>query len=182
MSDTRQQKAMAGAACAPLSRIQKRNICMLAAEAWERAGRPFFDPNMDPAFALCKTSALELWRHEQQERLTGRKHLTRCGQADYLLLKSHFERLAGKARQAEADERRMPGDDNRQAQAVLRREISVARRQIADPRRYAATIAQAKYKTGLDNLSSKQTWTIIFDLRRAASGRKKKANQPNTPF
>ena len=182
MADNRQAKAIEGAACAPLSREQKRNICMLASKAWENQGRPYYDPTMDPAYALSKSAAEELFRHEEQQRLVGRKHLTACGQADYFLLKAHFARMAGLEGAAEAAEDRIPGDDARRANAVLRRELAAARSQIADPRRYAETIARSKYKAGIETLTAKQVWTIVFDVRRAVSARKKKASQPETPF
>ena len=174
--DAKQRAAIQGAACAPLSRAQKREICMLAEKAWTAQGSPLWEPAQDPAIRLCRTSALELWRHMEQEHLLGRKHLTSCGQADFLLLKAHFARLAGFIGVAEAAEARIPGDDARRAQAALRKELWRARSQIADPRRYAETIALAKYKSGLGGLTAKQTWAVVFDLRRAAWARKKKAD------
>ena len=180
--DARQQAAIQGAAAAPLSREQKRKICMLAERAWIAQGQPLWEPAQDPAIRLCRSSACELWRREEQERLTGRKHLTSCGQADYELLVAHFAGLAGDRREAAAAEARIPGDDVRRAMAVLRRELAAARRQIAEPRRYAETIAQAKYKAKLDGLTAKQLWTVVFDLRRAVSARKKKSAANPTLF
>lgn len=178
--DERQQAAINGAAAAALSRAQKRNICMMAERAWLAQGCPFWEPRQDPAVRLARTSALELWRHLEQEHLTGRKHLTQCGQGDYELLLAHFARLAGDGRAAERAEARMSGDDKRRAMAVLRRELAAARRQIADPRRYVETIARSKYKAGLDGLTPKQLWTVIFDLRRAVWARKKQSTSANT--
>jgi hypothetical protein len=67
--------------------------------------------------------------------------------------------------------------------AVLRAEMLVhARTQIADPRRYVETIARSKYKVGLDDLTSKQLWTVVFDLRRAVWARKKKSAANQTLF
>lgn len=180
--DARQQAAIQGAANAPLSKAQKRNLCILAERAWDAKGCPMWEPRQDPAIRLCRTSALELWRHIEQERLTGRKHLTQCGQADYELLRAHFARLAGDGREAAAAEARMAGDDVRRAQAVLRAELAAAVRWIADPRRYAETIARSKYKVGLDGLTAKQIWTILFDLRRSVWARKKKSKFENSPF
>ena len=180
--DERQQAAINGAAAAALSRAQKRNICMMAERAWQAQGCPFWEPRQDPAVRLARTSALELWRHLEQEHLTGRKHLTQCGQGDYELLLAHFARLAGALREAAAAESRVSGDDVRRARAVLRSELAAARRQIADPRRYVEAIAASKYKAGLDNLTAKQLWTIIFDLRRSVWARKKKAAANQTLF
>lgn len=180
--DARQQAAINGASAAALSREQKRNICMMAERAWRAQGSPFWEPAQDPAVRLARSSALELWRHMEQERLTGRKHLTACGQGDYELLLAHFARLAGDGRAAERAEARMSGDDTRRAMAVLRRELAAARRQIADPRRYVETIARSKYKAGLDGLTPKQLWTVIFDLRRSVWARKKKAAANQTLF
>ncbi len=182
MSDARQQAAIHGAAAATLSREQKRKICILAERAWNANGCPMWEPRQDPAIRLCRTSALELWRHLEQERLTGRKHLTQCGQADYELLRAHFARLAGDVRETAAAEARISGDDVRRAMAVLRAEMAAARRQIAEPLRYAETIAKAKYKAGLGGLTAKQLWTVIFDLRRAVAARKKKSAANPTLF
>lgn len=180
--DARQQAAINGAASAPLSKKQKRILCMLAERAWNAKGCPLWEPRQDSAIRLCRTSALELWRHMEQEHLLGRKHLTACCQADYELLRAHFARLAGDHREAAAAEARMSGDDARRAKAFLRNELAAAVRQIADPRRYVETIARCKYKTNIDSLSAKQVWTIIFDLRRAVWARKKKSTQTRTNF
>ena len=180
--DVRQQSAINGAASAPLSKEQKRNLCILAERAWNAHGCPLWEPRQDPAIRLCRTSAMELWRHMEQERLTGRKHLTQCGQADYFLLKAHFARLAGADREADAAEARIPGDDARRAMAVLRAELAAARSQIADPRRYVETIARCKYKEAIEDLTAKQVWTVIFDLRRAVWARKKTAAKSETLF
>lgn len=175
--DARQQAAINGAACAPLTKRQKQILCMVAARAWRAQNCPLWEPDQDPEIRLARTSALELWRHLEQERLTGRKHLTACGQGDFELLRAHFARLAGDRRVAAAAEARISGDDTRRARAVLRSELAAARRQIADPRRYVETIARSKYKTGLDGLTPKQIWTVIFDLRRAVWARKKKSKE-----
>ncbi len=176
--DSRQQKAIQGAACAPLSREQKRDICMLAEKAWDLQGQPYYDAEDDTDLALSKSAAQDLWRHQEQERITGRKHLTACGQADYLLLKAHFSRLAGFEDQAEACEERRAGDDGRRAHAALEREMAYARTQISNVRGYVAVIARSKYKTTeLSDLTAKQIWTLLFDLRRAVS-RRKKASAP----
>lgn len=180
--DTRQQAAIDGAAAAPLSRAQKRKICMLAERAWHAKGCPFWEPQQDPEIRLARTNALELWRHIEQERLTGRKHLTQCGQADYELLRAHFANLAGAGREAAAAAARIPGDDTRRARAILRSELAAASRQISDPRRYADTIARCKYKAGIESLTAKQLWTVIFDLRRAVWARKKKSAASQTLF
>ena len=176
MSDARQQKAIQGAACAPLSRTQKRILCMLAEKAWELQGHPYYDPEDDTDLALSRSAALELWRHGEQEHVTGRKHLTACGQGDFELLKAHFSRLAGLEAQAKACEERRAGDDMRRARAALEREMAVARTQISDVRSYVAVIARSKYKTAeLADLTPKQVWTLLFDLRRAVVRRKQAA-------
>lgn len=178
----RQGAAIHGAACAGLSSAQKRKICMAAERAWRRAGCPFWNPDADPSWRLPRTRALELWRHLEQESVTGRRHLTQCMQADYQLLLAHFSALAGDYREAAAAEARISGDDTRRAMAVLRRELDAARKQIANPTRYAEVIAAAKYKKKLAELTPRQIWTLIFDMRRAVWARRKKEGQQKLPF
>ena len=178
----RQGAAIAGAACAGLSRAQKRKICMAAERAWHNQGCPLWEPDANPEYRLSRTGSLELWRHLEQERLTGRKHLTQCGQADYQLLLSHFLALAGDMEGAAAAAERMAGDDTRRAAAVLRKELTAAQRYISSPRRYVAVIAASKFKRDLHQLTPRELWTLIFDLRRAVSARKKKAKNGEAIF
>lgn len=174
MSTHRQEKAIAGAASAALSRLQKRMVCQAAAAAWEKAGRPHFCQGAAEPWALSKSAALELWRQEQQERITGRRHLTACGQADFPLLLAHFEQLGGKAASANHWQNRRAGDDARRARRALEAELASAFPTLVNPRAYVWQIARAKFKCGdLDRLSEKQLWTLLFDLRRAVAAKKR---------
>ena len=169
--DARQQAAINGAASAPLSKKQKRILCMLAERAWNAKGCPLWEPRQDSAIRLCRTSALELWRHMEQEHLLGRKHLTACCQADYELLRAHFARLAGDHREAAAAEARMSGDDARRAKAFAQRTCCscppIAAR--------GAMSRRLPLNTKPTSSLSMQADDHFFDLRRAVWARK---NQP----
>lgn len=175
MTDQRQQAAIAGAANRPLTRNQKKRVCVVAGAAWDKQGRPHFDPKADPDIRLTKTEAMELWRHEEQDNLIGRRHLTTATQADFPLLMAHFYALAGWQSSADYWSSRIGGDDGRRAAAALNYEYKTVRDVIARPREYIATIATSKFGTAnLRDLAPADIWTLVFDLRRAAAARRRK--------
>ena len=170
-------RAMAGASGAPLSKRQKRDVCMLADLAWQHAGRPYYDADayetQDP-IALAPAEALELWRHEEQARACGKKHLTACTQRDFPWLMAHFLRAAGQNVIARQYEVGAALDPLRQARAKLEATMAEVAGAIERPREYAAAIARCKFKTtDLEALSPRQVWVLVFDLRRAAQRRRK---------
>lgn len=169
-------RAMAGASGAPLSKRQKRDVCMLAGLAWQHSGRPYYDENayetQDP-IALSPAEALELWRHEEQARACGKKHLTACTQRDFPWLMAHFLRAAGQNVLARQYEVGAALDPLRQARAKLEATMLDVAGAIERPRDYAAAIARCKFKTtDLAALSPRQVWVLVFDLRRAAQKRR----------
>ncbi len=168
---------MSGASSAPLTNEQKAAICILAAEAWEQAGRPYYDdqPGDLPAFMrLTKTDALELWRHEQQQEACGQRHLVACTQRDYLALRGHFRHLLGRDVDAMRDFIRQETRDNAYALAKLKHECRAAEDVIERPLDYVESIARRRYRTAIADLSTRKVWVLIFDLRRNAQRRRKK--------
>jgi hypothetical protein len=169
------ERAMSGASGSPLSRLQKQRICMLAERAWIAAGREHFDPAAAAAndpLALSASEALELWRHEEQQKACGLKHLTACSQREFPRLMAHFLGLLGRPESAWWAERAVM-DPARQARARLERTFQEVSGVIERPAEYAAAIARSKFKTtDLASLSARQTWTLVFDLRRAAQKRR----------
>src|SRR5574343_1736034 len=84
--DSYSQRAMTGAALAPLNNRQKARICMLARRAFDRQSQ---------AGALGDAAEPEVWRKEQQRHTCGQSSLTACTNKDYLALKARFQDLAG---------------------------------------------------------------------------------------
>jgi hypothetical protein len=177
MSDPRIiDRAIAGAAGAPLSKDQKKNVVMAAAEAWENEGRPHYDPDAferrDP-LALSPAEALELWRHEEQHTACGKKHLTACTQRDYAALMAHFSRLAGRLDTSDAWAERAATNGHRQAMAKLQRTFEEVRSAIDRPTDYALAIARRQFKvTALEDCTERQLWSLAYTLRNRASARR----------
>lgn len=168
-------RAMAGAASAPLSAVQKARVAMAASRAWQLEARPHYDGDAyerrDP-LALSPGEALELWRHEEQAKACGKKHLTACTQADYPALMAHFLRLGGDLVDAGTFEERAALDPRRQAMAKLRDTWGEVRDVIPNAAAYAGAIARRQFKAGLDDLTAKQLWSLVYTLRNRASARR----------
>jgi hypothetical protein len=170
-------RAIAGASSAPLSKEQKKNVVMAAAEAWAKDdGRPHYDPDAfearDP-LALSPGEALELWRHEEQQKACGRKHLTACTQRDYALLMAHFARLCERVNTANAWAERAATNGHRQAMAKLQRTFEEVRSAIDRPVDYALAIARRQFKvTALEDCTERQLWSLVYTLRNRASARR----------
>ncbi len=172
MSATLQKRAIEGAAGMRLTRVQKGKVCQLAAKAWAAQGMPFYaDQEGMPAEArLSRSLALETWRQEEQEHVTGKRSLRECGQGDYCLLMEHFASLAGEFDEAAFWQQRAAGDDARRAMYCLRRELAKAGPVLGNADAYALAIARDKWGSRrLGELSAKQLWTLSFDIRRAAA-------------
>lgn len=157
---------------------QKRRVCMLAREAWDKAGRPGFADQADDTPAqirISQTEAFEMWRHAEQAKSTGCLHLTCSENRLFPLLMAHFARLAGRAADAEYWADRTVGDPQRQAMFALKRTFDQAKDLIGNPREYCAEIARSKFRTtDLESLSERQIWTLVFDMRRATQKRRAK--------
>ena len=139
-----------GASTNPLTSKQKGIIVMLAQRAFrhQRAGGDF-----------------SVWRREQQEKVAGHDSLTVCCQADFNMLVSHFEGLAGegtkefKAAYRDLDER------TRQARHLLEDALNDRDLDLA----YAEKICRSQYKRGLDQASADQLWRIKFTVENRRS-------------
>jgi hypothetical protein len=170
---------MAGAAGAPLSREQKRDVVMMAREAWFVQGKPGFAGQPDDIPEVMKLSereAFDVWRHDEQAKVDGGKHhLTAAQNHNFPLLMAHFAELAGQHDVADRWLRRTVGNDRRQAMAKLMRELYLAADVIEKPREYAESICRCKCKCGIEEASPKQLWSLVFDVRRAAQKRRAKS-------
>ena len=164
-------RAIAGAAGAPLSREQKGKIAMLSRKAWERFGRPGAAPGVTGGKAAAE--AFRAWRLMQDGEACGKGSLRAATNADYPLLKAHFLRMLGYTATADRMATRAAMDPSQQALAKLRHEMEGAQDVIERPAQYIAAIARCKFKTtDLESLSAKQLWVLVFDIRRSAQKRR----------
>lgn len=166
-----QERAMEGGREARLSREQKSKVCQMAQRAWDRLGRPLFeDESMPECLRMGKSLALEAWRQEEQEHLTGKRSLKEMGQGDFCLLMAHFAQLAEDWDAAEFWGERARNDGKRRALWTLEREMKRCGEALGHAQRYVCAIADDKFgTTDFSRLSEKQVWTLVFDLRRAAA-------------
>ena len=199
-------RAVNGAAGAPLSSAQKRDIMMLARRVWGQIGKPgFADQRADlPAeIRLGEAEAFELWRRSEQRAATGCAHLTAATNGMFPHYMRRFNEVlavyleggtplppeldggngvppskgSGEARREEAYWfSRTIGDQTRVALWKLRQECQAAQDVIDNPRGYVAAISKNRFKTpAIETLSERQLWSLIFDLRRNAQRRRRKA-------
>jgi hypothetical protein len=154
-------RCMTGAALAPMSRDQKRDLVLLAKRAWEKLGQP---------------GTFEEWRHQQVRMVTERGGLTECRNEDFLPLQAQFLRLVGQTAMAERKVLKYEMEPLRWAQHKIMVECKTASDVIDRPHEYVLSIARARYKVqSLDDCSEKQLWGLMFDLRRNAQRRRAKA-------
>ena len=157
-------RAIAGAAGAPLSKEQKRNLILAANAAYAMqmehglwAGT-YDDFRHGAAFDACGVSS---FRAMQQRH--------------YLPTLLHYRALAG----ADVQRQRvaLATDDTRRALAKLRQECEEAADCFGGPDEswhYAESLARRIHKTPLASANPKQVWQVLFTLRnRAASIRRK---------
>lgn len=175
-------RAMMGAAGAPLSPEQKRDVARLARRAWDLAGQPgYADQAADvPAeLRLSATEAFKLWRHDQARKGCGLASLRACTQKEFPALMAWFGHLCGWRNGERRWMAAQAGDGARRALAVLRREMAAAAGTIERPAEYVGAIARCKFKTAdLETLSERQVWVLVFDIRRAGQARRKAAAKP----
>lgn len=171
-------RAVDGAENAPLTREQKRDICRLARRAWEKQGRPFYEPSGiaagDP-LALSAAEACELWRHETTLASVGLKHLTACGQRHFAPIMGLFSGLAGLEKEAGRWRERAAFSSVRAARIKFERTLLDCARWLEQPRAYAAAIARRQYGADLEDLSARQLWSLVYTLRNRS---RKRARRP----
>ncbi|HMO03915.1 MAG TPA: hypothetical protein PKC67_02490 [Kiritimatiellia bacterium] len=156
-------RAVRGSELSPLSKEQKATICILAREAYDKVG-------------IHSGDDYEAWRHDQQQEACGRSSLCTATQKDYRALRGHFRALLGHKRAALRDFVASEVGDPGFVLAKLNHECTAASDVIARPFDYVQSIAKARFKTAdLRSLSAKQVWNLVFDLRRDAQRRRRKA-------
>jgi len=161
-------RAVAGAAGAPLSAQQRQRLCALAHKAWLRC------------FGLGVAAAgdagvFERFRYEENFKACHKEHLRACTQADWPALQAHYLRLLGASEQARRMDERQITQPWTMALAKLRDECGKVGDVIERPMDYVGAIARARFKAPVEQLNAKQIWTLVFDLRRNAQRRRKGA-------
>lgn len=131
-----------------------------------------------PAYHAMKSRGLagddfEGWRREEQFKACHKESLRSCTQADWNLLVSHFLRLSGKHELSQVAALRATTEARRGAVWHLKQEMERCKDVIDNPVDYLRAISRAKFKTvSSADLSDKQLWVLVFDLRRAAQKRR----------
>ena len=160
------ESCITGAALAPLTGEQRQKLARLARSAYDRLRR------RAPASA-APLPDFDTWRHAQVRLCVERGGVTECRQEDYDVVKAHFLRVLGQAEMAERMQARAECEPRRQALGKLHRECEAAADVIDRPLEYVASIAKSRFKTRiLDDLSEKQLWSLVFDIRRNAQRRR----------
>jgi hypothetical protein len=160
-------RAIEGAANAPITREMKTELILLARRAFKRG---------QELGTIPETLAFDDWRHREQTLATERSSLTQATNEDFRFLKAHFLALAGADRQAERTRSGAEREGWRVARHKLASECDKAADVIERPEAYALSIARARWKTDdAQRLTAKQLWVLVFDLRRNAQRRRKKA-------
>ncbi len=175
----------------PLSNKQKALLSIAIKAAYEVAQRHHATDDL----------SLEEWRHEQVEKITGCKGLSKAQQKHYRALKNHFETLAGKPVNfnqvilAGTPTRNAPVDDsyeNRQIQIKLiwdnlldhgLRMTQLGRADECITANYVQKLAQSKYKidhTQYHRLTVTQLKQLLYTVRnRIASKEEGKSKTRN---
>jgi hypothetical protein len=137
-----------------------------------------------PAYHAMKARGLagddfEAWRREEQFKACHKESLRSATQADWNLLTSHFLRLSGRHEMAQVAALRATTEARRGAVWHLKQEMERCKDVIENPVDYLRAISRAKFKTvSSSDLSDKQLWVLVFDLRRAAQKKRAKRASP----
>lgn len=179
-----QERCATGSANTGLDKKQRQRLAVEAADAWVACGRPYYTAEIEGhREGMTRTEAFDFWRHTVSREKIGRESFRAMTQHDYAPMMAEFSRLAGKLVQAEYWAGRAVTEPNRQALAVLRNEMKRATPVLGNPLGYVMVIAFSKYKASdLSDLSEKQLWTLVFDVRRAVQRKRKTAEVVDVPF
>ena len=156
-------RAVSGAALAPLSGEQKRNLVLLARDAWAREGH---------------AEDFDTWRRRHCMMAVEKPGLTACRNEDYNPLRAHFLSLLGRKTEASRCGVRQFSDPRRQAQVKLEEECLDAADVLPRAREYAAGFLRNARKVSIEEADAKTIWHAIFVVRRrAAQLRRGQANK-----
>jgi hypothetical protein len=155
-----------GAALAPLSGEQKKELVLLA----QRAFRRLYD-----AGTISETTEFDAWRHQQVLQVCERGGLREARNEDFLALQGHFLAMLGQTAMAERRRVASQLEPRRWALAKLKQECDAAADVIDRAWEYASSISRSRFKTDqIQELGEKQIWMLMFDIRRNAQRRRAK--------
>lgn len=165
-----------------LSNEQKKQLCMLAAEAWRTY--PEREALLAANSALPEHAVATGWRRAEQAVALedGRDSLTEATQADFAAIMAHWwarlaewdslpARAAERRRQASYWQARALGDGARRARWILDRELAEA----GLPRSYAEAICKSQNRCAVAEASERQVWRLIFTIRNRGRAKRPQA-------
>jgi hypothetical protein len=160
-TETPLTRAISGAALAPLSREQIRELVILARKVYGLK-------------SMVSGLSFDAWRRKETLLTVERPGLRQCRQEDFLRLKAHWLKALGAVKQAERVQARAQIEPRQMALHKLHAELASAADVIKRPHDYVAAIAAARFKTSLieTDLAANQIWNLVFDIRRAAQRRR----------
>lgn len=160
---------------APLTNNQKRELSQLARRSFLRfSAREAAGEELDPRPSGLGEAG---WRRWHVAEACDKAGLRCCSQDDYAAVKAHLLDLLGDTAGALDWHVRAQTEPIRQARAVLDRELEAAADVIS--RGYIAAICRSKYKCAIEDCSVRQTWSLVYDVRRSAAA-KRRANRGPT--
>ena len=176
------QRAMNGAALAPLNNRQKAAICILARRAFScLAASGALGPTLNASRSTH--DVFKEWRREQQRLAVGKIHLTDCRNADYLALKARFQDLAGNPVAAFRNYVRSGNEPRAWALKKLTIECDRAADVLPHAWDYAAGFLRNKRGLAIEECSERDLWHAVFLVRRRAAQLRRKARSadPSDP-
>jgi hypothetical protein len=162
-----------------LSPKQKRQLILLAREAWAKRAEPVLAGVVDecpfdvPAPAGAGED-FDAWRHAECMMAVERPGLSACRNEDYLPLKAHFLRLLGRHEEAEALDAKALVDPRNRAMHEFQRACMAAAGVLDNPLAYAEGFLRRACGVSLDEASDTHIWRAVYLLRRKAGLEKRK--------
>lgn len=147
----------------PLTNTQKAELSILCRQAFD-----LHNTLAGPA----ATRAAEDFRHTQVHAAVNKPGLTACTQDDYLPLRAHFLHLLG--RDGEALNAHMAHGTEDKRVALFKLNESLAKANL--PMAYAAAIARRqRHGRGIDELTAKELWQLIYTINNRGTAKRRKA-------
>lgn len=167
--DKHTEKAIQGAAMAPLSKDQKKSLVLLARRAFNVSQKSTFD-NHQSAISF------DSWRHSQQLQAVERSSLCTCTNEDFLFLKAHYLRILGEEEKAGAVRVKASVEPRIWALARLQQECEAVKEYFPGAYNYASGFLRNARKIDIDHASEKQIWHAIYIVRRRSAQLRRSAS------